>query len=134
MKSKDLVVEVKALTDGNGVDLVLDAVGGPLFEPCSRSLRIGGRHVAITSVGNGRVEFNLVDFYHNLLRLIGVDTLKLTGTQIAKIMDVLRPGFESGQLRPSPVHTWPLNQGVDAYAAVQKGEASSKQVLLPKSA
>jgi NADPH:quinone reductase len=134
VKSKDLVVEAKALTDGKGVDLVLDVVGGPLFEPCSRSLRIGGRHVAIASVGTGRVEFNLVDFYHNLLRLIGVDTLKLTGSQIAKILDALRPGFESGQLRPSPVQTWPLSRAVDAYAVVEKGGATSKQVLLPRSA
>lgn len=70
---------MKALTDGKGADLVFDAVGGPMFETCLKSLRVGGRQVAITSIGNGRVEFNLVDFYHNLQRLMGVDTVKLTG-------------------------------------------------------
>jgi NADPH2:quinone reductase len=78
-KVKELPVEVKALTDGKGADLVFDAVGGPMFETCLKSLRVGGRQVAITSIGNGRVEFNLVDFYHNLQRLMGVDTVKLTG-------------------------------------------------------
>jgi NADPH:quinone reductase len=131
-KSKDLSVEVKALTDGKGVDLVLDAVGGPMFEPSLQSLRVGGRQVAIASIGDGRVEFNLVDFYHNLLRLIGVDTMKLTGPEIAKIMDDLRAGFEDGHLRPSPVQTWTLDQGIDAYAAVEKGGTSSKHVLLPR--
>jgi NADPH:quinone reductase len=82
-------MEVKALTDGKGVDVVLDAVGGPMFEPSLKSLRVGGRQVAIASIGNGRVEFSLVDFYHNLHRLIGVDTIKLTGPEIAKIMDDL---------------------------------------------
>ena len=53
--------------------------------------------VAIASIGDGRVEFNLVDFYHNLLRLIGIDTMKLTGHEIAKIMDNLRAGFEQAQ-------------------------------------
>jgi hypothetical protein len=75
-------MEVKALTDGKGVDVVLDAVGGPMFEPSLKSLRVGGRQVAIASIGNGRVEFSLVDFYHNLHRLIGVDTIKLTGPEI----------------------------------------------------
>jgi NADPH:quinone reductase-like Zn-dependent oxidoreductase len=75
------------LTNGKGADLVFDAVGGPMFEPCLKSLRLGGRQVAITRIGNGRVEFSLVDFYHNLQRLIGVDTMKLTGPAIAKIMD-----------------------------------------------
>jgi NADPH:quinone reductase len=132
VKSKDLPAEVKALTDGKGVDLVLDAVGGPMFEPSLKSLRIGGRQVAITSVGSGRVEFNLVDFYRNLHRLIGVNTLKPTGPEIAKIMDDLRAGFEDGHLRPSPIQTWTLDQGIDAYAAVEKGATSSKHVLLPR--
>jgi NADPH2:quinone reductase len=100
---KDLPAEVKALTDGKGADLVFDGVGGPTFETCLKSLRIGGRQVAITTVGNGRVEFSLVDFYHNLQHLMGVDTVKLTGPAIAKIMDKLRAGFEDGHLRASPV-------------------------------
>ena len=131
-KAKELAVEVKALTDGKGADLVFDAVGGPMFEPCMKSLRLGGRQVAITSIGSGRVEFNLVDFYHNLLRLIGVDTLKLTGPAIAKIMDELRAGFEGGHLRPSPVRRWSLDQAFDAYTAVEKGATLDKHVLLPR--
>jgi NADPH:quinone reductase len=75
---------------------------------------------------------SLIDFYHNLQRLIGVDTLKLTGPEIAKIMDDLRAGFEDGHLRPSSVQTWTLDQGIDAYAAVEKGVTSSKHVLLPR--
>jgi len=76
--------------------------------------------VVITSLGDGRVTFNLRDFYHNRLRLIGVDTLGLTGPQIATIMDSLLAGFEGGQLRPPSVQTWSLDQAVDAYAAVQR--------------
>jgi NADPH:quinone reductase len=130
-KTKELAVEVKALTNGKGVDLVFDAVGGPMFEPCLKSLRLGGRQVAITSLGDGRVEFSLVDFYHNLLRLIGVDTLKLTGPAIAKIMDELRTGFEGGFLRVSPVQSWSLDQAIDAYTAVGKGMTLDKHVFLP---
>jgi NADPH2:quinone reductase len=123
---------VKALTNGKGADLVFDAVGGPMFEACLKSLRLGGRQVAITSIGNGRVEFSLVDFYHNLQRLIGVDTVKLTGPAIAKIMDKLRTGFEEGYLRPAPVQTWSLDQAIEAYSAVAKGASSNKHVFLPR--
>jgi NADPH2:quinone reductase len=124
--------QVKALTGGRGVDLVLDAVGGAMFEVALRSLRIGGRQVAITSVGNRRVEFDLMDFYHNQSRLLGVDTLKLTGRDIAAIMSELRAGFEGGQLRAAPVTAWPLDQAVLAYQAVAQGTSSTKQVLLPQ--
>jgi NADPH2:quinone reductase len=132
-KAKELAVEVKALTNGKGADLVFDAVGGPMFEPCLKSLRLGGRQVAITSIGNGRVELSLVDFYHNLLRLIGVDTMKLTGPAIAKIMNELRAGFEGGYLRTSPVQGWSLDQAIDAYTAVEKGATFDKHVFLPRS-
>ena len=129
-KSSDLPKEVKGLTDGKGADLAFDAVGGQMFEPSLKSLRSGGRQVAITSIGNGRVEFSLVDFYHNSLSLIGVDTMKLTGPGIAKIMDELRVGFEDGYLRPLPVQTWSLDQGIEAYTAVEKGAGSNKHVFL----
>jgi NADPH:quinone reductase-like Zn-dependent oxidoreductase len=131
-KNKELPLEVKALTNGKGADLVFDAVGGPMFEPCLKSLRVGGRQVALTSIGNGRVEFSLVDFYHNLLRLISVDTVKLAGPAIAKIMDQLRAGFEGGYLQAAPVQSWSLDQAVDAYTAVEKGTGLNKHVFLPR--
>ena len=107
-------------------------MGGALFEPTLKSLGLDGRQVAITSVGSRRVEFDLTDFYHNRLRLIGVDTAKHTGVQIARIMDNLREGFNDGCLTPPAVKTWPLEDGVEAYLAVERGEASAKQILLPK--
>lgn len=131
-KGKDLSTEIKALTDGKGVDLVLDAVGGQMFEPALKSLRPGGRQVAIASAGNRRVEFDLIDFYHDLRRLIGVDTMKLAGKDIARIMDGLRSGFEEGHLKPSPVKTWRFQQAIDAYSIVERGNSSTKHILLPQ--
>lgn len=131
-RNKDLPAEVKALTDGKGADLVLDAVGGSMFEPSLKSLSLDGRQVAITSVGNRRVEFDLMDFYHNRQRLIGVDTAKLTGFEIARIMDELGAGFEEGHFKPSAVKTWSLDLAVEAYGAVDKGDMSAKHILLPR--
>lgn len=131
-KDKDLATEVKSLTQEEGVDLALDCVGGPMFEPALNSLRIGGRQVAITSVGRRRVEFDLLDFYHGLKRLIGVDTVKLTAADIARIMDQLREGFEQGHLKLSEPKSWPLPKAIEAYTVVEKGSSASKQVLLPQ--
>ncbi len=130
-KDADLPAEVRNLTDNKGADFVLDAVGGPMFEPALRSLRLGGRQVAITSAHDPRVNFNLVDFYHNLSRLIGFDTMKLQGAQIAEIMGKLRPGFEAGRLKPPAVQAWPLHRGVEAYQAAEKGGSPAKHVLVP---
>jgi NADPH:quinone reductase len=48
-KSKDLVPEARAWTEGKGVDLALDCVGGPMFEPCLKSLRLDGRQVVLAA-------------------------------------------------------------------------------------
>jgi len=127
---KDLATEVKSLTRGTGVDLVLDCVGGPTFESSLNSLRLRGRQVAIASIKR-RVEFDLVDFYHGERRLIGVDTVKLTAAQIAAIMDRLVEGFDTGHLKPASITTWPLAKAIEAYTAVEKGSAT-KHVLLPQ--
>jgi NADPH:quinone reductase len=131
-RTADMAAEANRFSAGRGVDVVLDAVGGPLFEPSLRSLRPGGRQVALTSVGNRRVEFDLTDFYHNTLRLFGIDTMKLSGPEIASIMNGLRAGFETGALAAPDVTTWPLDRAVDAYTAVEKGASPAKHVLLIK--
>jgi len=127
----DIPRAVRDLTGGQGADLVLDGVGGALFEPALTSLREGGRHLVIVSKGTRRVSFDLTDFYHNKSHLIGVDSLGLTGPEIAAIMDQLRPGFEAGALRPFAVTTWPLARGTEAYEAAERDGAKAKHVLLP---
>ena len=131
LKREDLVAGVKAVTTNAGVDLVFDAVGGALFEKALQSLRTGGRQIVISSAGERRVSFDLIDFYHQNLRLIGVDSLKLSGARIAAIMNALKPGFESGQLRPSTVKEWTLEEASHAYAVVEHGAGAVKQVLVP---
>jgi NADPH2:quinone reductase len=127
--TEDLRERVLALTAGRGVDAVLDTVGGPMFEPALRSLRYGGRQVVITSMGDPRVSFNLVDFYHNLSRLIGVDSNGLTPREVAEITDELRRGFEAGALQPPPIEIVPFEKAVDAYSRLAAGQAIAKQVL-----
>ena len=127
-KTQQLDEAVRALTDGKGADLVLDAVGGPMFEPSLKSLRRGGRQIALTSGKDRRVSFDLIDFYHNQSHLIGVDTVKLTGPEIASIMNALREGFEEGRFQAPPVITLSFERAVEAYTAVEKG-AHSKYVL-----
>jgi len=128
-KTEDLRERVLELTAGRGVDAVFDAVGGPMFEPALRSLRFGGRQVAITSTGDPRVSFNLIDFYHNFSRLFGVDSNGLTPRQVAEITDELRPGFETGVLKPPPIEIVPFEKAVDAYSRMAAGQTRVKQVL-----
>jgi NADPH:quinone reductase len=123
----DLAKRVFELTGGQGAGLVFDTVGGALFEPCLKALRIGGRQAAIAS-NPQVVSFNLVDFYHGRKRLIGVDTVQLSGSDIVQILDQLRSGFEEGVLVPSEIQLWSFTDAPAAYQAVARG-SEKKQVL-----
>ncbi len=76
------------------------------------------------------VSFNLLDFDHGLTRLIGVDTMSLTGEAVVATLDGLVAGFQQGRLTPPAVQAWPLDQAVQAYATVARGGTAAKQVLL----
>jgi NADPH:quinone reductase-like Zn-dependent oxidoreductase len=128
-KTEDLRERVLELTAGRGVDAVFDTVGGPLFEAALRSLRFGGRQVAIASPGQPQVSFNLVDFYHNFSRLLGVDSYGLTSRQVQEIEAELQRGFETGALTPPPIEIVPFEKAVEAYSRVAARQAKVKQVL-----
>ena len=128
-QTEDLEKSTLELTAGKGVDAVFDTVGGPMFEPALRSLRFGGRQVAISSAVQPRVSFNLGDFYHNFSRLLGVDSFGLTSRQIAEIEVELRLGFETGALKPLPIEIVPFENAMDAYSRVAARQATTKQVL-----
>jgi len=127
--TEDLRERVLELTDGKGAGAVFDTVGGAMFEPALRSLRVGGRQVVITSTGERRVSFDLVDFYHNQSRLIGVDSMKFTARQVAAIAEELVAGFEAGALSVPPLEAVPFADAINAYQRVANGEAKAKQVL-----
>ena len=101
-----------------------------MFEPALRCLKPGGRQVAISSTGDRRVSFDLIDFYHNRLRLFGVDSQSLTVPDVAAIAEDLRPGFESGALKVAELDSVPFDRAVEAYEKVATGAVKRKQVLV----
>jgi NADPH:quinone reductase-like Zn-dependent oxidoreductase len=111
--------------------VILDVVGGTLFEPCMKSLAHRGRHVVIAAAGEPHVGFDLRDFYHREGRLLGVDTLKLTLAESAAILRQMAPGFDPGAFRPPAVETCPLAESPGAYARLHAGDVKRKLVLVP---
>jgi NADPH:quinone reductase-like Zn-dependent oxidoreductase len=121
---------VLQFTEGKGVNVAYDCVGGPLFEPCLRTLGQLGRQVNITSVGDRRVCFDLLDFYHRRLSLFGVDSRSYDTEASATILERLTPGFEAGALKPIPIAMrFSLNEAVQAFTQVNDGTLHGKAVF-----
>jgi NADPH:quinone reductase-like Zn-dependent oxidoreductase len=95
----DLVGAVRDATDGTAVDTAVDTVGGEPFNSVIATLRDGGRSAVIASTGNPVGSLNVLELYRRFERTIsGVDTGHMTLAKAARILDVLRRGFESGAL------------------------------------
>ena len=123
---------IRGATNGRGADVVFDAVGGPMFEPSLEALARRGRQTVITSTGERRVSFDLLDFYHNESRLFGVDTRHRDAVASAALLDALTPVFEQGAFKaPQIDRVIPLSDGPAAYDQVARGEAKGRLVLVP---
>jgi NADPH:quinone reductase-like Zn-dependent oxidoreductase len=131
LATTDLPAGVRALTDGRGADVGFDLVGGAMFEKCLASLAWRGRQVAISSSPNPVVSFNLVDFYHNESRLLGLDSLKLGFEESAGILRLVTPGIEAGIFPPPRLEAFPLEDGLRLYREVDAGKIKVKPVLVP---
>jgi NADPH:quinone reductase len=119
-------------TGGRGAQVIFDSVGGPMFEPALKSLGHRGRQVEITSVGDRRVSFDLLDFYRNESQLFGVNTLKRNATASGALLEALTPGFEQGAFKaPLIDRVIPLPEGLAAYEQVARGDAKGRLVLVP---
>lgn len=131
LETTELSKGAREATEGRGANVIFDLVGGPMFEKCLAALAWRGRQVAISSSPEPRVGFNLVDFYHNESRLLGVDSLKLNFEEAAEILRELTPGFESGEFPPPDVRAFPLDQGPKIYQDMHEGRIKGKIVLNP---
>ncbi|ANB77245.1 alcohol dehydrogenase [Paraburkholderia phytofirmans OLGA172] len=113
---------LRALTGGAGADVVYDTVGGVVFETALSLVKRRGRVLEISGTGKRRVEFDLIDFYHNETQLLGVDSAKLGVAESAPLMAALVEGFESGKLQgPAIAQAFPLERAREAYEAVATG-------------
>lgn len=134
--AESLEPQIQAVTNGAGVDVVLDTVSDPLlFQKALRTLNRRGKYVVITAPRSpdGLLSFNALDLYRQDRSLMGVNTLNISFLDGIKIIKSLKAGFENGTLLPPPlIHEVDLQneaETVKAYQGVLKG-AKGKYVLV----
>ncbi len=112
-QSHDLLTEVMRVTDGRGVDVVLETVGGEVLQQSLEALVPNGRLATAGSIGRAKVEFDI----YRLLR----KQIQLTGTHFApkqSIRDVLNL-LADGKLRPVLAESFPLSEAEKAHELLE---------------
>lgn len=132
-KHSDFVEEVRRITGGRGVDLVLDMVAGDYVARNLKCLADDGRHVTIAVQGGVRAEINMAEVMRRRLTLTG-STLRPRGNAFKallahEIAQTAWPLVEAGELRPVMDQTFPLAEAAAAHARMEAGAHIGKIVL-----
>jgi NADPH2:quinone reductase len=124
--------DVRALTEGRGVDVVLDPVGGDRFTDSLRSLDMAGRLIVIGFTGGSIpvVKVNRLLLRNLTVTGIGLDPMdrRFPGT-VRRIGDAVAALAEEGKIKPLVGHRLPLDQGAEALRMLDRREALGKVVV-----
>lgn len=126
--------EVFALTGGEGVDLVVDMVGGDVFDAAIRAIRPGGR-IAIVGFASGRIP-EIRANYLLVKRLTAIGSPLATGRPDAdavrdRAMREMLALYEAGRLKPAISARLPFDEWRQAFARFAERRVTGKIVMLP---
>lgn len=132
-RTEDFVEAAKAETDGRGVDMVLDMVGGDYLERNLKTLAVGGRLVQISVQAGPKATIDLSRVMTRRLTITGSTLRPRTVEEKGAIADAVRqhvwPLMASGRFAPVIDSVFPLAQAADAHRRLESGAHVGKVVL-----
>ncbi len=130
----DFVMEMKELTEGRGIDVILDILAGDCTQRNLQALAFGGRLAQIATLLGTKAEINMGMIMQKRLSVTG-STLRsrpeFEKARIARaVADRILPHMESGAIRPVIHMTFPLEAAGKAHTQLEEGNAIGKIVLI----
>jgi putative PIG3 family NAD(P)H quinone oxidoreductase len=131
--SQDWVSVVAELTDGRGVDVVLDVIGGDYLDRNADALAVGGTIMQVGLMGGGKATFGLGKLLVKRARLIGT-TLRARSPEEKVVLsrafeDRVVPGFEDGSLQVVVDRRYGLGDVAAAHAYMETNASVGKIAL-----
>jgi len=132
-RKQDFSEEIKKLTDGKGVDVILDMVGGPYFPKNIRLLAVEGRLVQIALMQGSKAEVDFLSLLLKRVTLTGSTLRPRSIEQKTNIAQALRknvwPLLDSGTVRPIIYQIFPLKQAAEAHILMESSTHIGKILL-----
>ncbi|MCJ2124751.1 zinc-binding dehydrogenase, partial [Methylobacterium sp. J-077] len=133
-KQADFAEEIKRLTDGRGVDVILDMIGASYLARNLKSLAPDGRLVMIALMGGYKVDgLNITPIMRNRLTFTGSTLRPRLKADKAAIAEGLRkdvwPELDAGRMRSVTHATFPLEQAQKAHELMESSTHLGKILL-----
>lgn len=133
-KKENFKDAVLAMTDGKGVDLIIDHVGGTHLKDNLKCMALKGRLVSVGRLGGIVGELNMDLLALKRLELIGVTFRTRTMSEridiARKMMADLLPALADGRLKPVIDRAFPLEKAVKAHAYMESNVQFGKIILV----
>jgi len=122
-QTQDVVEEVMRATDGRGVELAYEHVGGELFQKALDSLAKDGRMVICGGHSGEVVPFDIIPFFRGQKQIIG--SFVYERLEVEKVLDLAARGL----ITPLVHKTFPLDRAREAMEMMERREHFGKIVL-----
>jgi NADPH:quinone reductase-like Zn-dependent oxidoreductase len=116
-----------AILGADGIDVVIDNVGGAAFGRMLKVLRRGGRYVSSGAIAGPVVELDMRDMYLKDITLVGCTAWD------SPVFPDLISYIEKGEIQPLLAGTYTLDRIGEAQRAFQEKRHIGKFVLIPPS-
>lgn len=134
-KTEDFVARVKEETQGKGVDVILDNIGGPYLQRNLESLNIDGRLFIIGLMGGPVTQANLAIM---LARRLTVQAAGLRNRSLENKAEIVSeveknvwPAIEAGKVKPIVYKHFPLSEAGEAHRLMESSTHIGKILLVP---
>jgi len=122
---EDFEEAVRRETEGRGVEMVVNPVGGTTWRPSIRSLAMGGRMVICGATIGDDPEVSIREIYQSHRRILGAPMGNRR--DFAAVLDLAR----RGEIEPVIHGVLPLREIAEAHRQLEAGEAFGKVVMRP---
>lgn len=132
-KTEDFEQIIKDATQGKGVDVILDMVGGDYLPREIKSLADDGRLVFIAQLGGAKGTLDMGQVMRRRLTITG-STLRprpiaFKAAIAANLQATVWPLLEAGRIKPVIHQTFPLEQAAQAHALMESSTHIGKIML-----
>ena len=130
----DTVSAVRELTDGEGVDLVVDPVGGETLQQSLEALTYRGRALTVGNASRGESTLDISALMSGNRTLRGVYLAAEQGANFARVEALIAGLLErvaAGDLRVLVDRSFPLSEAASAHAYAESRRALGRVLLIP---
>lgn len=132
-REKDFAEEAKRLTEGRGVDVILDMVGGDYIQRNINACATDGRIVSIAFLNGPTAEVNFMPVMLKRLTLTGSTLRPRSIEEKAALASALKakvwPLLDAGRVKPQIDTVFPLAEAAKAHALMERSSHIGKIVL-----